>query len=254
MQILLSCAKDMASTVCTYKEIKGSTPLFEQQARELAASMSNYSWEELGQILQINDKLAHLNRLRYLNFLQPDEKSHAVLAFTGMAYRHLKATDFDRTEADFAQQHLWITSFLYGILRPLDEIKNHRLEGYVRLPENDDRSLFDYWKPLLTEKFIASVKKDGGVLLYLASEEMKGLFDWKRVKQEVQVVEPQFMVRKGSGYKTIVVYTKMCRGAMARYVITRRLSNVDDLLGFEYEGYRYQMDISTPQRPIFILD
>ena len=173
MQILLSCAKDMASTVCTYKEIKGSTPLFEQQARELAASMSNYSWEELGQILQINHKLAHLNRLRYLNFLQPDEKSHAVLAFTGMAYRHLKATDFDRTEADFAQQHLWITSFLYGILRPLDEIKNHRLEGYVRLPENDDRSLFDYWKPLLTEKFIASVKKDDGVLLYLASEEMK---------------------------------------------------------------------------------
>ena len=169
MQILLSCAKDMASTVCTYKEIKGSTPLFEQQARELAASMSNYSWEELGQILQINDKLA--------------------LAFTGMAYRHLKATDFDKTEADFAQQHLWITSFLYGILRPLDEIKNHRLEGYVRLPENDDRSLFDYWKPLLTEKFIASVKKDDGVLLYLASEEMKGLFDWKRVKQEVQVVE-----------------------------------------------------------------
>ena len=102
MQILLSCAKDMASTICTYKEIKGSTPLFEQQARELAASMSNYSWEELGQILQINDKLAHLNRLRYLNFLQPDEKSHAVLAFTGMAYRHLKATDFDKTEADFA--------------------------------------------------------------------------------------------------------------------------------------------------------
>ena len=107
---------------------------------------------------------------------------------------------------------------------------------------------------MLTEKFIASVKKDGGVLLYLASEEMKGLFDWKRVKQEVQVVEPQFMVRKGSGYKTIVVYTKMCRGAMARYVITRRLSNVDDILGFEYEGYRYQMDISTSQRPIFVLD
>ena len=94
------------------------------------------------------------------------------------------------------QEQRRITAFLYGLLRPLDGIKPYRLEGDVRLPEKGGISMFDYWKPLLTDYFIEEIKNCGGVLINLASAEMKDLFDWKRVEQEVRVITPEFQVWK----------------------------------------------------------
>lgn len=254
MQILLSCAKDMAAQTMRFNSEKASQPLFQKYANELASYMAQYDCEELGQILKVNSKLAHLNWLRFQNYTIPEERSTAALAFTGMAYKHLKANSFTKNEMTFAQNHLWITSFLYGILRPLDEIKHHRLEGYIRLTELKDQRIFDFWKPILTDTLIQSIKQDDGILLNLASEEMKELFDWKRVKEEINIIEPQFMVKKDSQYKTIVVYAKMCRGAMSNYVITNKISSKKKLINFEYEGFVYEPSLSSTENPVFVLE
>ena len=92
-----------------------------------------------------------------------------------------------------------------------------RLEGDVRLAANGGITMFDYWKPLLTDVFIDDIRRQGGVLVNLASSEMKDLFDWKRVESEVRVVTPDFQVWKDGRLKTVVVYAKMCRGEMTRY-------------------------------------
>ena len=62
------------------------------------------------------------------------------------------------------------------------------MEGDIKLPERGGISMFDYWKPILTDTFIKEIKARGGILINLASGEMKDLFDWKRVEQEVQVI------------------------------------------------------------------
>ena len=103
----------------------------------------------------------------------------------GAVFKRILPKDFSAEDFRYAQEHLRITSFLYGLLRPLDGIKPYRLEGDVRLPEKGGISMFDYWKPLLTDYFIEEIKNCGGVLINLASAEMKDLFDWKRVEQEV---------------------------------------------------------------------
>ena len=97
--------------------------------------------------------------------------------------------------------------------------------------------MFDFWKPILTDWFINKIKADDGILIYLASDEMRNLFDWKRVNKEVKVITPSFKVDKNGKLKTIVIYTKMCRGAMARYIIKNRITNIDELKSFEYEGF-----------------
>lgn len=123
----------MATLPTTYPGVQENAPHFIANAKDIAAEMMNFSAEELAQLLKINDKLANQNWLRYQHFLQEGDTSHAALAFTGMAYKHLKANTFNTKDIDFANKHLWITSFLYGLLRPLDTIKPHRLEGNVRL-------------------------------------------------------------------------------------------------------------------------
>ena len=104
--------------------------------------------------------------------------------------------DFTADDFRYAQEHLRITSFLYGLLRPLDGIRPYRLEGDVRLPEKGGITMFDYWKPLLTDYFIEEIKKRGGILVNLASGEMKDLFDWKRVESEVRVITPDLSVER----------------------------------------------------------
>lgn len=66
----------------------------------------------------------------------------------------------------FAQQHLWIMSFLYGLLRPLDLIHPYRMEGKVVL---EDQTMFRHRKPLLTDLLLDSVKTDDGILVHLST-------------------------------------------------------------------------------------
>lgn len=253
MQILLSCAKDMTSERL-YDGRKGTIPMFQQQAEAIATQMMSYSAEELGAMLKINHQLAALNKHRYTTFLEPEPKMEAIFSYTGIAYKYLQAGSFSDVELAYAQGHLWITSFLYGLLRPLDMIKNYRLEGSVYLGENGGQRMFDYWKPLLTDVLIDSVKQDDGVLLNVASAEMKHLFDWKRVKREVKVIEPEFMVNKNGKLKSIVVYCKMCRGAMANDVIRHQIKDPDQLKNFEFEGFSYRYDSEDGLHPLFVME
>ena len=68
--------------------------------------------------------------------------------------------------------------------------------------------MFQFWRTRLTDVLIDAVKADDGVLFFLASGEMKQLFDWKRVTKEVKVIMPTFQVMTNGKLKTIVVYTK----------------------------------------------
>lgn len=238
MQILLSCAKDMTSRPELSPSLS-TTPKFLEEAGRHALQLASFTEAELGKALKCNARLAILNKLRYLSFFDPDGSGAAILSYNGMAYRHLRAWEFNEDDYEYANNHLWICSFLYGLLRPMDRIKNYRLEGTVRLQDNDDRTLFDFWKPLLTDVLIDSVKQDDGCLVHLATDEMTRLFDWKRVKREVKVVEPQFYVRDGEKLKTIVVYAKMCRGAMTRYILQNRLTTIEELKAFSYEEFNY---------------
>lgn len=253
MMIYISCAKTMAKP--QHFSIPGtSTPRFESEAIRHAINMSQFNPEELGKMLHINTKLAAENYLRFQNFFSPETSAApAILSYTGIVFKRLNAKDFTTEDLEYAQKHLFITSFLYGLLRPLDLIRPYRLEGNVRLPDADNTSIFDFWKPLLTSYLINEVQKQGGLLINLASSEMQDLFFWDQVKEAVQIISPEFQVYKNGRLSTVVVYTKMCRGEMTRFLLKNRIENPDDLRAFEWEGFVYNESESTPGRPVFIL-
>lgn len=126
MLVLLSCAKTMTERPGT-----GQTePLFRQEAERTASLLSRYGVEELGQILGVGTKIAAENRLRYLDFQVDGRKPTAALfGYTGIVFKRLRADDFSADDLQYAQEHLRLTSFLYGLLRPLDGIFLYRLEG-----------------------------------------------------------------------------------------------------------------------------
>ncbi len=253
MLIFISCSKTMAARSAV-RPPELSVPRFEKEAVENALDAGRFGMAELERLLRVNSKIAAENCLRYREFCSEENTPMpAIGAYTGAVFKRLFPKDFSAEDLRYAQDRLRISSFLYGLLRPLDGIKPYRLEGDVRLPVRGGQTMFDYWKPLLTELFIADIKKQGGVLVNLASAEMKELFDWKRVEEAVRVVTPEFQVWKNGKLTTVVMYAKMCRGEMTRFILKQRIEHPGLLRNFSWEGFTWDESRSTDSRPLFTL-
>lgn len=251
MLVLLSCAKTMSETSKVNTPLT-TIPRFLKEASEIALQMSQFSVEEMERLLRVNAKIAVENYRRYQAFhAEGTPELPAMLAYTGIVFKRLNPKDFSNDDFEYAQQHLRLTSFCYGLLRPLDIIRPYRLEGDVVLPELGNQTMFSYWQSQLTDAFIEDIKNAGGILCNLASDEMKSLFDWKRVDREVRVVTPEFRVWKNGKLATIVVYTKMSRGEMTRFILKNRIENPEELKQFSWEGFEFDEALSDDRKFVF---
>ncbi|MCR5131721.1 MAG: YaaA family protein [Prevotella sp.] len=252
MQILLASAKIMNDEMKTAFSLTTNVPHFENEAKAFVRDMSQYSAEAIAEMLGCSQQIAIQNRLRFLQFFDQTPTIPAILAYHGQAYKHLKAETLSDKDLLFANNHLWITSFLYGLLRPLDGIRPYRMEGNVELPSGEGKNIFAFWKSLLTDMLIEAVKADDGVLIHLATEEFQHLFEWQRVRQQVHIIQPLFYVRKGKTLKMQAVWAKTCRGAMTRFIIENRLSRPEELNAFNYEGFTYESRLGEADYPHFV--
>ena len=251
MLILLSCAKTMSGSSRINTPFT-THPRFQKEAADVAAGMAQLSVDDLERLLRVNAKIAVENYKRYQIFHSEDAPElPALLAYTGIVFKRLNPKDFLVREYEYAQKHLRFTSFCYGLLRPLDVIRLYRLEGDVVLPELGNQTMFAFWQSRLTDLFIEDIKQAGGILCNLASDEMRGLFDWKRVEKEVRVITPEFHVWKNGKLGTIVVYTKMSRGEMARFIIKNEIENPEELKHFSWEGFEFNDSFSDEKRWVF---
>lgn len=251
MQLILASAKIMRSVDSGVVPTM-TTPIFDDDAHRLALELSQWSVADLSKALHCSAAIAMENHQRFQQFLVEESHVPAILAYYGQAYKHLCASEFSADDFRFAQDHLRILSFLYGTLRPLDGIHLYRLEGKVKLHSTVDETLFAWWKERLTDRLIARVKADDGVLLHLATEEFEHLFDWKRVEKEVKVVKPYFYVDQGSQFKIVSMYAKGCRGGMARFVIQNRLNDPKALSAFSEDGFIFNPRLGDDDHPHFI--
>ena len=189
----------------------------------------------------------------HLDIYMRESLTQALAAYTGIVFKRIAPADFTAGDFEYAQAHLNITSFLYGLLRPLDAIRTYRLEGDAVLPGRGDETMFSYWQSRLTDDLLGRIHADDGILVNLASGEMKRLFDWKRVCREARVITPEFRVREGDRLKTVVVYTKMCRGEMTRHILKNRIADPATLRSFEWEGFRLDPALSKGDDWVFTL-
>ena len=252
MQIILASAKIMNDRLKSVPDISLSVPRFVNEAEAFARDMALYSAETIAEMLGCSQQIAVQNRLRFMQFFDEDPKLPAILAYHGQAYKHLKAETLKKDDLHYSQGKLWITSFLYGLLRPLDGILPYRMEGHVELPSGVGKNMFGFWKSRLTDVLIDAVKADDGILIHLATEEYQHLFDWQRVRREVRIIQPLFYVRTGKNLKVQAVWAKTCRGAMTRFIIDNRITNPEDLNAFSYEGFAYNPVLGDPDFPHFV--
>ncbi len=231
-----------------------TAPEFEADAQRLARTARNLTLRDLKGLMDLSDDLARLNRGRFRAFSDtpgPEDLRPAALAFAGDTYIGLEASSLEAEEMDWAQDHLRILSGLYGLLRPRDGIQAYRLEMGSRLKTRRGASLYDYWRDQIARALNAEAERlNTDVLVNCASQEYFGAVPLKALK--ARVITPQFMEDKPGGPKIVSFFAKRARGSMARYIIQSRLTDPEGLRDFDLGGYRYQPDMSEPDRPVFL--
>lgn len=252
MLIILTSAKTMTGT-SKIKAPAGTLPRFAQEANEIALNMAQFSTDDLKKILKLNPKLALENYNRFQDFHTESIKPlQALLAYTGVVYKNIQPKDFSEDDFLYANEHLRIASICYGLLRPLDLIKPYRMEYDVKLPELGEGNMYNFWRPRQTELLIDEVKKNGNILINLASQEIQGAYDWKEVAKAVRIITPEFKVWKDGTAKTIVIYMKMARGQMTRHILKNRISDPEELKNFTWEGFSYNEEMSDGDNWVFL--
>lgn len=254
MHILLSPAKTITGT-SKIKVPSGSIPQFQQAATDIALYMAQYSVEDLKRLLKLSPKLALESYERFQHFHSTDERPlQALLAYTGVVFKHINPKDFSEEDFLFAQTHLRIVSICYGLLRPLDLIKPYRMEYDIKLPELGDGNMYNFWKGRQTQSLIKEVKADDNLLINLASMDVQPAFEWKKIEDSVRIITPEFKVWKNGKAETIVIYAKMARGQMSRYIIKNKISNPEELKSFTWEGFQYKETLSSENNWVFLQD
>lgn len=240
------------------RSVSVTQPDFQEDAVRLAKTARNLTLGQLKSLMSLSDDLARLNRDRFQAFAaepQTDVTRPAALAFAGDTYQGLEATSLNEDELAWAQDHLRILSGLYGVLRPLDAIQPYRLEMGSKLKTRRGGSLYDYWRDDLSKALNAQAEVTGSnVLINCASQEYFGAVAPKALK--LKVVTPQFMEDKkdGKGPKIVSFFAKKARGAMARFIVQNRLTEVESIRDFDTGGYAWQKAMSTPEKPVFLRD
>ncbi|RYH10941.1 peroxide stress protein YaaA [Tropicimonas sp. IMCC6043] len=252
MLVVLSPAKRL-----DWSEVAGpgkTEPEFRAEAASLASTARRLSKPKLQALMGLSDTLAALNKKRFAEFEDtpaPDRCRPAIRAFAGDTYAGLEANSLDPEELAYAQDHLRILSGLYGVLRPLDAIQPYRLEMGSRLKTRRGATLYDFWGDLPARSLKRAADAAGtDLLVNCASQEYFGAVRVETLG--LRVIAPVFLEDKPGGPKIVSFFAKKARGAMARFVLQRRLRDPDGLRDFDAGGYSFQPDLSEPDRPVFL--
>ncbi|WP_413740059.1 peroxide stress protein YaaA [Sodalis sp. RH14] len=252
MLIVISPAKtlDYTSPLATRRYTQ---PELLARAEKLMRVCRKLTPAQLSGLMGISDKLAQLNAGRFQSWradFSPDNARQAILAFKGDVYAGLAAESFSEADFDFAQTHLRMLSGLYGILRPLDLMQPYRLEMGIRLANPAGPDLYHFWGKTLTQKLNEALTAQGdNVLINLASGEY-----FKAVIKDqlaARVIKPVFLDEKNGKYKVISFHAKKARGMMSRFIITRRLTQPEQLAAFNDGGYAYAPEESSGSEMVF---
>ncbi|HSG02398.1 MAG TPA: peroxide stress protein YaaA [Marinobacterium sp.] len=253
MLVLLSPAKtlDYETPLTTQAH---TLPEFVDQARPLIERLETFAPQDIADLMKLSDKLALLNVARYQSWTTEHNfhnARQALLAFKGDVYTGLDAESLSESDLEFAQQHLRILSGLYGLLKPLDLMQPYRLEMGTSLETDKGKTLYAYWGSTITDRLNTELAPSDVVVNLASTEYFKSV---QPKKLNARLITPVFKDEKNGQYKIISFWAKRARGLMARYIIDKRVSQPDALKEFNYDGYRFNSDLSHGDTWVFTRD
>ena len=234
--------------------VEFTQPVFQEKSEQLIKKLRSLSRRKIGQLMKISPALSELNYNRYQAWQLPfnsDNSRPAVYAFRGDVYLGFEADTLRAEDEAFAQEHIRILSGLHGVLRPMDLIQPHRLEMGTRLPVRRKKNLYDFWKADIAGSLKEELGGNGSsVIVNLASNEYFKSVDTDKLP--VRIVTCHFKELRDGEYRSLMLFVKQARGKMARYIVDNRVTDVEQVKGFDRDGYGFSESLSTENEWVYV--
>ena len=236
MKIIISPAKSFKH----FDKIITEELLFPEKTRILVEKIKKLSMNEIGNLNFTNDKLTEKAYVDYQDFDFDVLKNPALFSYDGLVFKQFDMDDFE--ELDYLNNHVYILSALYGLLKPMTGIRDYRL--YF---DNTMYDLYEFWGDDLYKKLF----EDGDLVLNLASKEYTKTIR-PFLKDTDKFLTVDFKEVRDGKLKSVVAYMKQARGVMLREIITRKIEDIDEVKKLNINGYTYDPYNSTADTLTFV--
>lgn len=259
--ILLHSSKTTRTPV-SQGNVTGDTqiPALYHEVAKLEEYLKSLSPNQIKKAMALSEPMAHKTHTLIEGWSDANPTLPAIDLFLGDIYSGLQAQTFTSQDRQYANNHLFILSGLYGILRALDEIQPYRLEMGYKLPGNihdpsqpNITSLYEFWG----DKIAKALPESEVIINLSAVEYTKAVFPHVKNLEKFNnstIITPKFLtISPKTGEPTFVtVHAKIARGAFARWLIQHRIEDLTTLKDFNDIGYTYNAELSTPEQPVFV--
>ena len=236
MKIIISPAKSFKH----FDNIETEDLLFPEKTKVLVERIKKLSMNEMGNLNMTNDKLTEKAYYDYQDFDFEKLPNPALFSYDGLVFKQFDMDDFD--DLAYLNNHVYILSALYGLLKPMTGIRDYRL--YF---DNTMYDLYEFWGDLIYKKLY----QDDDLVINLASKEYTKTIR-PFLKDSDKFLTIDFKEIRDGKLKSIVAYMKQARGQMLKEIITRRIEDIEEIKRLNINGYTYDPYNSTADTLTFV--
>ncbi len=225
-----------------------SKPLYNENAIFLNRILKDIDENLIKNIMNLSDKMLPGIIKNIMEFSDKNKLiRQAIFAYRGAVFKGIDAFSFNKKQMVYAQDHLKILSGMYGVLKPLDEIQEYRLEMKTSLKTIDATNIYAYWKNIITNYFETLDRTQ--IIINLASNEYSKVIDFSRLK--ASLINIYFGENTNNRIKSPPMYSKMARGKMTGYIIRNSLKTPEQIKDFHIDNYRFNPIVSDSNNYVF---
>ena len=239
----------MKILIPTAKEMNIDHPCIEalplrEESQVVLDSLAHYSASELESFYKVSaekaeEEYAHIQALK-------DHRAKnypALKLFDGLMYRHIKRDELTKAEQTYLENHVLITSALYGVVPALSPMAPHRLDFLMKLKVSG-KTLKTHWKLAYDEAI-----EDEDLIFSLLSSEFETVFS-KEIREKM--VTFKFMEDKAGQLKIHSTISKKARGAFLTALIEGQVHTVEQARKLRFAGFDYRPDLSSDLELVFV--
>ena len=239
MKILIPTAKEMNTSLPTVK----AKPLC-PESQAVLDELTIYSAQELENFYKISAEKAQEEYERIQALKNGTANSYPALQlFDGLMYRNIKRDNLSKAEQAYLEEHLMITSALYGVIPAFAPIAPHRLDFMMKLKVGG-KSLTKHWQAAYEE----SVKEEDCIFSLLSSE-FENVFP-KEIREKMVIFK--FMEDKDGKLKIHSTISKKARGAFLTALMESQVTSVEEIKKLSFAGFNYRNNLSSDKELVFV--